>query len=144
MKRKLVLIALIVLSLVNITVFAAHADAILPYASRYLDYYSVELDAKNDETMRISVLVQGTSEQDKIGVSYIDIEEKIGNRWSYLDTLYAADNPHFYNYDSYDYVSDIDFEGTPGVEYRVTVCVYAEKDGGSDSKTITSGSCVCR
>ena len=104
----------------------------------------IDFEADGNETMCVSVLVEGTSKQDKIGISYIDIEQKIGNRWSYFDTLEAADYPDFYDYDSYDYMGDVYFEGTPGVEYRVTVCVYAEKDGGSDSRTVTTNSCVCR
>lgn len=144
MKRKLALLLFALFLLVSTTTVAAQAEAIVPYASRYLNYYSIELDVKDDETMGISVLVEGAGVQDKIGIAYIDIEEKVGNRWSYFGTLEAADNPYFYEYDSDVYMDDVYFEGTPGVEYRVTVCVYAEKDGGSDSRTITSESCVCR
>lgn len=144
MKKRFFLIAFALLMLIGTTVCAAQADGIMPRASYYLDEYSIALDTDGDAVMCVSVSVDGVGMQDKIGISYIDIEEKVGSRWSYFDTLYAADNPDFYDYDSYDYMGDVYFEGTPGVEYRVIVCVYAEKDGGSDTRTITSESCVCR
>lgn len=144
MKKRLLLLSFALLMLISTTVFATQAGGVLPRASYYLDAYYIDFEADGNETMCVSVLVEGTSKQDKIGISYIDIEQKIGNRWSYFDTLEAADYPDFYDYDSYDYMGDVYFEGTPGVEYRVTVCVYAEKDGGSDSRTVTTNSCVCR
>ncbi len=144
MKKRIILLAFAVLMLVGTTVSAVHAENPVPRASYYLDEYFIALEANDDETMCVSVLVEGVGTQDKIGISYIDIEEKVGNRWSYVDTLEAADNSYFYEYDSDVYMDDVYFEGTPGVEYRVTVCVYAGKNGGSDTRTITSEPCVCR
>ena len=144
MNKRFFLIAFAFLMLVGTTVSAVHAEGPMPRASYYLDEYSIAFDADGNGTMCVSVLVEGVGTQDKIGIFYIDIEEKIGNRWSYVDTLDAADNPYFYEYDSDVYMDDVYFEGTPGVEYRVTVCVYAGKNGGSDTRTITSESCVCR
>lgn len=144
MKKRVFLIAFALLMLIGTTVCAAQADGVMPCASYYLDQYFIALSAEGNEEMSVSVLVEGVGVQDKIGISYIDIEEKVGNRWSYVDTLDAADNPGFYDYDSDAYMGDVYFEGTPGVEYRVIVCVYAGKNGGSDTRTITSESCVCR
>lgn len=144
MKKRLFLLALSLLMLVGTTVSAIDTKDVVPRASYYLDAYSVAFAAEGDETMCVSVLVEGVGTQDKIGISYIDIEEKVGNRWSYVDTIEAADNSYFYEYDSDVYMDDVYFEGTPGVEYRVIVCVYAGKNGGSDTRTITSESCVCR
>lgn len=142
--RKLVLLAVILSMLINTSVFAMQDEGLIPYASHYLDEFSVVLSAEGDAEMCVSVSVDGVGKQDKIGVASIDIEERSGNGWVYFDTLYAADNPDFYDYNSYDYMGDAYFEGTPGVEYRVIVYVYAEKDGGSDTRSITSESCVCR
>lgn len=144
MKKRVFLIAFTLLMLLGTTVCAAQADGVMPRASYYLDEYSIALNSEDDEVMCVSILVEGVGTQDKIGISYIDIEEKVGNRWSYVDTLEAADNSYFYEYDSDVYMDDVYFEGIPGVEYRVTVCVYAGKNGGSDTRTITSEPCVCR
>lgn len=110
MKKRFFLIAFALLMLIGTTVCAAQVDGVMPCASYYLDEYSIALNSEGDEVMCVSVSIDGAGKQDKIGISYIDIEEKIGNRWSYFDTLDAADNPDFYDYDSYDYMGDVYFE----------------------------------
>ena len=143
MKKRFFLLSLALLTLISTTVFAAQAEGILPRASYYLDAYYIDFEAEGDGIMCISVLVEGVGVQDKIGISYIDIEEKVGNRWCYFDTLEAADYPYFYDYDTDAYMDDVYFEGTPGVEYRATICIYAGKGGGGDNRTITTNSYIC-
>lgn len=144
MKKRVIFLTFALLMLVGTTISAVHAESVLPRASYYLDAYYIDFEAEGDESMCLSILVEGVGAQDKIGISYIDIEKKVGNRWTYVDTLYAADNPYFYELNSDAYMDDVYIEGIAGVEYRTLVCVYAEKNGGSDSRIITSNSCVCR
>lgn len=144
MKKRVIFLTFALLMLVGTTISAVHAESVLPRASYYLDAYYIDFEAEGDESMCLSILVEGVGVQDKIGISYIDIEKKVGNRWTYVDTLYAADNPYFYELNSDAYMDDVYIEGTSGVEYRTLVCVYAEKNGGCDSRIIISNSCICR
>ena len=75
MKKRFFLIAFALLMLIGTTVCAAQADGIMPRASYYLDEYSIALDTDGDAVMCVSVSVDGVGMQDKIGISYIDIEE---------------------------------------------------------------------
>lgn len=107
-------------------------------ASSYLSTYKVALTAKSNHRMAIDASVDGTGMMDKIGVSVVDIDQKINGVWSDYDTLYAIDNPTFYQYNSVSYRDTISFYGTQGVQYRVTLTVYASKNGGAHTGTITS------
>ena len=112
-------------------------------SSAYLTSYSVTLNAAANHRMAIDVLVYGTSIMDKIGVSIINIDQKINGVWSDYDTLYAINNPSFYQYDTLNYVNTISFYGTAGVQYRVTLTVYAGKGSGSDTGILTSYTVTC-
>ena len=126
------------------TMISAASEATPFRASHYLERYTVVLSAKGNGRMLVSMIVDGVGIQDKIGVSKIDIDEKVDGKWHYYDTLYAVDHPEFYDYDTRDYLGDVSFYGTPGNSYRVTLLVYAGKDGGWDTGDITSYTVECK
>lgn len=145
MKRKFVPIMLVLVMLLGLVNTAYAADnQPTPYASSYLEDYYVALSAKGNGKMLISMGVDGVGTQDKIGVSYIDIEEKENGKWSYYDTLYSMDHDDFFAYDTWEYTGAVAFYGTPGLSYRVTVHVYARKGTGSDTGYVVSYTEVCR
>lgn len=123
---------------------SASDDEMIPYASNYLERYYVALGAHGNGKMTISISIDGVGRQDKIGVLSIDIEKKVNGVWQYHDTIDSTDHPEFFAYDSYDYLGAVDFYGTPGVAYRVTILAYAKKGSGSDTGTITSPIVVCK
>lgn len=144
MLKRLSALLLVVFFIFSATMISA-ADNIAPLrASYYLDGYTVVLSAKGNGRMLVSMIVDGVGIQDKIGVSKIDIDEKVDGKWHYYDTLYAVDHPEFYDYNTRDYLGDVSFYGTPGNSYRVTLLVYAEKDGGWDTGDITSYTVECK
>lgn len=145
MKRRLIptLLAMVMLLGLTNTAYATENEP-TPYASSYLENYYVTLSAKGDGKMLISMGVEGVGYQDKIGVSYIDIEEKENGKWSYYDTLYSADHDDFFAYNALDYTGTATFYGTPGLTYRVTIHVYARKGTGSDTGSLLSYTAVCR
>lgn len=87
MKRKIIPVLLVMVMLLGLvsTAYAAENEP-TPYASSYLDNYYVTLSAKGNGKMLISMAIDGVGIQDKIGVLYIDIEEKENGKWSYYDT----------------------------------------------------------
>lgn len=145
MKKKFVPVLLVLAMLLGLanTAYAAD-DQPAPYASSYLEDYYVALSAKGNGKMQISMAVDGVGTQDKIGVSYIDIEEKENGKWSYYDTLYSVDHSDFFAYNTWEYTGAVAFYGTPGLSYRVTVYVYAQKGSGFDTGYVVSPTVVCR
>lgn len=132
MKKRIVTCLLVVLMM------ACTAVPAFARASYYLDDYYVDLYATGNGGMSVAVVVNGVGVLDKIGVRRIDIEQKINGEWIYYDTLDAVEHPEFYVYNARTYLNEIPFNGTPGVSYRVTVMVYAQRDSGSDTGYVPS------
>ena len=139
----LLLVVCIVMSVAN----AVFAREVVPYASSYLDRYGVSLIAAGDGQMAIDMSVDGVSKMSKIGVMEVYIEEKNTSTgsWHEYDTLYGMDDPDtFYDYNSYDYLRTIYFDGVVGRYYRVSLIVFASNSSGSDTGEITSYTVRCK
>ena len=142
MKKRLISLALVLMML---TSFASAAVNQVDRASDYLMSYAVSIDAIGDDTIEIYYEVDGKGWMDKIGIQAIYIEEYVNSSWQPYDTLLGSQNPDFYSYDALGHSGFAYFEGTPGVDYRVTLQVYTKGyDGGSDTGTVTSWGETCR
>lgn len=141
MKKRAISFLLAVVMLLTLT---GTAFAVAPRASDYLDSYMVVLRAMGNGTMEVSMSVEGVGIQDKIGVREVMIEKKINGVWTYQESLDSVDYPEFYAYNSRDYLGAVNFTGTPGVSYRVTLTVYARTGTGSDTGYVTSPVVVCK
>lgn len=146
MKKRILPLLFVICVLVSI-ISTAGAREIIPYASKYLDQYGVTLIATGDGEMAIDMFVDGVSKMSKIGVMEVYIEEKNTSTgsWHEYDTLYGMDDPStFYDYNSYDYLRTIYFDGVVGRYYRVSLIVYAGNSSGSDTGEITSYTVRCK
>ena len=96
--------------------------------------------------MSVTAVVNGVSEQDEIGVQQIDIEYKTSanGTWKYYDSLYASNYPELYTYNDWTFMGGVNFNGTPGHYYRVTITAYAKKGTLSDTGYVTSTSVQCK
>ncbi len=112
-------------------------------ASHYLDSYYVVLLAKGNGKMAVSVVVNGMDTEDMIGIMEIYIEQKIDGKWHYYDTLDWSEHPEYTENNTDTYCNTVYFQGKPGDTYRVTITVYAGKDGGWDTGYVTSVPEVC-
>lgn len=109
-------------------------------ASDYLQYYNAYI-TKTGNTIKVNFDVQGTWIMDKVGVTEIYLYERDNSysSWNLVQTYLSTDptysstmmgtntNYHF------DYVS---YSGSSSKQYFAYVTCYAEKDGGSDSRSI--------
>lgn len=138
MKKRIIsfLLATLMMACTAVSAFARASD--------YLDDYYVDLYAAGNGKMVVQVVVNGVGILDKIGVRRIDIEQKVNGTWTYYDTLDAVEHPEFYTYNARTYLNEIPFDGTPGVSYRVTVMVYAQRGSGSDTGYISSMAETCK
>ncbi len=136
--KKRVLSFLLIFAMLGSSVccFAAGPDA-APYASLYLDGYAIGINPKGNLLMSVTFVVYGTRTMDCIGAQEIRVEEWDGLEWCETATYPVSKNPDFYAYGVSDYAGSITFYGLPGVPYRATLTAYAEKDGGSDTGTVT-------
>jgi len=132
----LLIVLLIALFLFNSISYAANE------ASLYLSGYTAYI-TKSGNTIYINYEVLGTRTMDKIGVTEIYLYEKVAgsSTWTPVAT-YLSTNP---NYTSAMIgtntglkMDSVSYSGSSSNQYKAYVTVYAEKDGGSDSRDIVA------
>ncbi len=111
-------------------------------ASQYLSYYNAYI-SKSGNTIKVNFEVQGTGPMDYVGVTEIYLYEKTSTygSWNLVKTFLSSDatyaasmiesNASFKD----DYVA---YSGNSSYQYKAYVTVYAEKNGGSDSRNIVA------
>lgn len=141
--KKRILSSLLALLLLSTSLCAAAAEA-SPYASWYLDAYGVSIIPEGGGKMCVEYLVYGAGTMDCLGAQKIVIEEWDGSDWSTTGTFSVEKNPEFYAYNVSEHGGDVYFYGLPGIQYRATLTAYAEKNGGSDTGTVTCSAKTCK
>jgi hypothetical protein len=139
MKKRVVRISIVVFVLAMLLSTAAFATI---EASQYLSFYAAYI-TRSGNTVKVNFEVQGTGPMDYVGVTEIYLYEKASSSGSWTlvktylstDPAYASDmiesNASFKD----DYVT---YSGNSSYQYKAYVTVYAEKNGGSDSRSITA------
>lgn len=112
-------------------------------ASYYLSGYSAGLKALGSKEMKVTFSVYGVDTMDKIGADKIVIEYWTGSDWLVDHTARGSAHPEFYVEDELFHKGSYTFVGIPGIKYRATVTAYAGRNGGSDTREITSQEVVC-
>ena len=115
-----------------------------PYASAYLDDYSISFGARDNCRMVITLDVNAVRTVDKLGCQMLVIEHKVNGVWYEYDTLYGIENPDFYMYNTASYLGGYSFYGEPGVDYRATMTAFAQDSTGFDTGRVTSYVITCR
>lgn len=145
MKKCIFSFLLAVALLGNLTCsFAAEPEELQPYASDYLDSYTVGVTAKGGGKMSVTFIVYGTRTMDKIGAQKIVVEEWDGESWTNILEYTADKNSNFLMTQASEYTASVTFYGLPGLQYRATLYAYAERDGVFDMGTCTSNPETCR
>lgn len=143
--KKRIFSLLLALALMGSTVCAAaELSERSIQASLYLDAYSISVTPKGGGKMSVTYIVYGTKTMDCIGAQKIVVEEWDGSDWSNPVTYTAEKNPEFYAYNAAEHAGSFTFYGIPGLQYHAILTAYAELDGGSDAKPLTSLAKTCK
>ena len=143
MKRRIISGLFAAIMMFSCLVFAG-ATNINPSASLYLDGYAVGVIPQGNCEMAVSYIVYGTNTMDTLGAQKIKVEEWDGRDWEQTMTFSVSKNPEFYVHDASEHAGVVYFIGLPGVQYRATLTAYAERNGGSDTGTVTSDPTTCK
>ena len=142
MKKKLLSLMLAFCLLLCCTV------SISAKASEYLDGYSIDMVAKGNGNMLITASVDGVGDMTQLGVNklHIQVSSSPNGPWTTDNILMGIDDPdEYYAYNTYQFINEFPYSGTPGKYYRVTLTAYAMLAGeGSDTGTVTSNPVLCR
>lgn len=135
----------VLFSLCTVSAVATENEGIDPLrASEYLTEYTIGVAATTNHRIAMGITVDGTGTMSKIGVNVIHIEKKVNGSWTTHDTLFGAEHPEFYQYNTFSYVDTIYFTGTAGVTYRVTITAFAQNSSGYDTGKVTSYTVTCK
>ena len=127
---KLIAIALLVVMLCPVQVFAAESRA-----SSYLSGYSAYIYNAAWGKVQVWVEVDGTNYMDEIGALEIRLyESKDNETWTWIKTFDYTDYSDMLGYDDYSHMGHVEYSGTIGRYYKAYVCVWAGKNGAGDTR----------
>lgn len=130
-----VLCALIII--VNCSV-PAHASM---ESNAYIFSFGGQITAKGNGVVHVDFNTWGMDVLDTIGAKYIRIYED-GNwvkTFSYINPLYTASMVRTNHWCFY---GGVDYQGTAGKTYYAVIVHYGEKNGGSDTEWLQTGSVI--
>lgn len=134
----------IILVIVLCTSIAASAATNKPMASNYLAQYDAYIVNNGGGSISIWFDVSATGTMDQIGALTIILREYNGTSWntvrtySYTDLLYS----HILATNTFYYMDNVSYSAISGRAYYASVTVWAGKDGGGDSRVVTTSSVV--
>ncbi len=132
-KRTLLLVLIIILLLATVS-YAANESSL--YLAAYTAYIS-----KSGNTIHVNFEVYGTRTMDKIGATEIYLYEKVSgsSSWTLVETYLSTDPTYASSMIANNAnwkIDSVSYSGSSSNQYKAYVTVYAEKDGGSDSRNI--------
>lgn len=116
----------------------AAADEIDPRASLYLSSYGSTLSETSSTTnpgFDINFNVVATRISDCVGVKRIEVYKTSG---THVATVYGSVSNGLLRENARGHMNYVTLNGTVGETYYAVLTMYAERDGGSDSKTYTT------
>ena len=111
---------------------------------RASDYFSAFAVSMSEGEVIFEFEVDGVRRMDLVGVTRFVIQEKIDGKWTSLPAIWGSTSNGLMTESSTAHISEYIHETDSGTECRAIVTVYAEKDGGSDSRTITTNSVTAK
>ncbi len=109
------------------------AAPVSPKASDYLMRYDAYIINNGGGNIAVWFDATATDTIDEIGALTVIIREYTGSYWH---TIGVYSNLLAYN--TYVYMGNVSFTGVPGRYYYASVTIWAGKDGGGDSRVITT------
>ena len=111
------------------------AYAIENRASDQIALYDISVTPTSG-TLNVKFSVSGTSMMEKIGCESIKVYEKSGTQWTLVDST-DEDDLGMSRYNSRSQKNTIQFDSDSGVDYKVSVTIFAENSSGRDTRTRT-------
>ena len=136
MKKFISLVLLVSLLCGCLNSMAYAEQEIAPYNSAYFISYGTTLSKEGDGTIKIIFQACATGVASSVGVASYQVQKlNSEGKWENCTELLAGktgSNVGSYTYSSY-------FYGIPDETYHVNVTFICSMDGGSETKTYTSG-----
>lgn len=132
MKKLLKNLVLVIVFVLTMTPVAKATTIVTPYASKYMDSYSVTLDNEGN-TLYADYTVFGTGLIDKLGAKTVYFQRSTDKvNWTTQKTCSYSSYSDMIGYDTSLHSSYNSFTGTPGYYYRAYIVLWAEEGGDSE------------
>ncbi|MCI8810280.1 MAG: hypothetical protein HFF84_09165 [Oscillibacter sp.] len=115
--------------------FSICASATLLSSDQLYDY-EVSVSRMGGGQLKIFFSTRGSGTMTRLGAESISISERADGSWQEVASFDRYDSG-MSKANASMYKSQIYFDGTEGVEYRIVVTVFAEDSSGSDSRIKT-------
>ena len=117
----------------------ASATETSPRASLYLDNYGAYLyEGTAKGTVRVEFTVSGTRRSDRVGVSKLSIYKGDG---TFVTSVTGSVANGLLDEDTKAHLGKFTYYGEENTVYYMVLTMYAERDGGSDSRQYTTNNC---
>lgn len=138
--KKLTLMCATLVFLVASLCQSASAIELSPRASLYLDGYGAGIyPGTSKGSVRIDFTVTATTYSDYVGVSELIIYKSSGTR---VATITGTVANGLLREDDAVHLGHYTYYGEPGGKYYAKLTMYAERDGGSDSREYLTTTCT--
>lgn len=139
MKHNALKISLLIVAFCALLMMPSNASI---EASDYLSSYGAYI-TKSGNVISIHFEVEGTRRMDYLGVTHIYLYERASSNdsWSHVKTYLSSDplyESDMMGTNTTFKMDSVTYSGTSTYQYKAYVTVYAEKDGGSDSRSIVA------
>lgn len=134
---QVIAVILVMTLIMPINVGAAVPDAVQPRASDYLMAYTAYICAMGNGELEIWFSVTGTRIWADIGTLDIFLYESDDTvNWRRVKTFRHTDydDETMLAHNTFDHVSCVEYQGTPGKYYKAFVCVWAGSETDGDSR----------
>jgi hypothetical protein len=123
-----------------LTLFIAPVANAAVQASEYLSSYIAYIYSEGGGDISIWFEVESTGTMDEIGALSIRLQERStsSTEWVNVKSYSFTNYPNMLGYNDNLYISSVDYSGKVGYYYRAEVTIWAGKDGGGDSRVITT------
>lgn len=138
--KKLTLTFISLIFLVTFFCQSVSAIEMSPRASDYLDGYGASFyPGSTKGSVRVAFTVTATRHSDRVGVSELVIYKSNGSR---VATISGTVSNGLMCEDTTFHMGDYTYYGEAGVSYYAKLTIYAERDGGSDSRIYLTNTCT--
>ena len=140
-KVKIILLAVMIcLIYLPSIALADNQFRVMPFASKYISSYDVEIEAVKNGQVEIYAELFTTKRLDKLGFEYIKIQKYENGIWRVVETI--NEDVYKYNSTTASYLST--YQGKTGETYRTLVKFYAGDGSGSDTRIAYSNSVTAK
>jgi len=126
--------------LLIVTLILSSASAIAAPASDYIFAYDADIGRTGSNGVKVAFEIYGTRNMDDIGATSIYLYESSNSGWTLVKTFVYTQSAysHIMSGNTSGHSASVTYYGTIGKQYYATVYLWAGRNGGGDSRSMST------